>query len=250
MKISQILMSLIINIMKFHKDPIGKAIHGYSKNQKDLDIIVKSDICEDDIIPLEVLFRSFKEMPEIEKKALSRVKGKTLDVGACAGPHSIELINRGHKNIHAIDISKGSVEYLKNKNISAEHSSFLNHKQTTYDTILMLMNGIGVAGKLSNLKKTLQHANSLLNKDGILLCDSSDIKYLYEEDDGSLWIDLNEEYYGNFRFQMEYKNEKSSWFDWLYVDYDNLHKTAKQAGFKCQKITEENEHYLAELTKI
>ena len=243
-------MSLIINIMNFPKDPIGKAIHGYSENQKDLDIIVKSDICENDIIPLEVLFRSFNEMPEIEKTALSRVKGKTLDVGACAGPHSIELINRGHEDIHAIDISKGSIEYLKSKNISAEHSSFLNYNQTTYDTILMLMNGIGVAGKLSNLKKTLQHASKLLNKDGILLCDSSDIKYLYEEDDGSLWIDLNEEYYGNFRFQMEYKNEKSSWFDWLYVDYDNLHEIALEAGFKCQKIKEENEHYLAELTKI
>ena len=250
MKISQILMSLTIDIMNFSRDPIGKAIHGYSKNQKDLDIIVKSDICENDIIPLEVLFRSFNEMPEIEKTALSRVKGKILDVGACAGPHSLELINRGHKNIHAIDISKGSIEYLKSKNICAEQSSFLNHKQTKYDTILMLMNGIGVAGKLSNLKKTLQHANKLLNTGGILLCDSSDIKYLYEEEDGSLWIDLNEEYYGNFRFQMEYKNEKSSWFDWLYVDYDNLHKTAIEAGFKCQKITDENEHYLAELTKI
>ena len=80
MKISQILMSLTIDIMNFSRDPIGKAIHGYSKNQKDLDIIVKSDICENDIIPLEVLFRSFNEMPEIEKTALSRVKGKILDV--------------------------------------------------------------------------------------------------------------------------------------------------------------------------
>ena len=76
MKISQILMSLTIDIMNFYRDPIGKAIHGYSKNQKDLDIIVKSDICENDIIPLEVLFRSFNEMPKIEKTALSRVKGK------------------------------------------------------------------------------------------------------------------------------------------------------------------------------
>jgi len=234
--------------MKYLNDPIGLAIYSYHKNQKDLDIIVKSDICTDDIIPIEVLFRSFSEMPELEKIALDKCQGEILDVGACAGPHCSELIKRGF-NVQAIEISKGAVSYLKSNNVSAELSSFLNYSNGNFDTILMLMNGIGIAGKLTNLEKYLIHAINLLNKNGKVLCDSSDIRYLYEEEDGSLWMDLNSEYFGNFRFQMEYKNCKSPWFDWLYVDYDNLHKIASSVGFSCKKIYEENNHFLAELTK-
>lgn len=227
-------------------DPIGLAIQTYSKFKKPFDILVHADLCEDDIIPIEVLFRTFEEMPDAEKLALSKVKGKILDVGAGAGVHSLELMDRGF-SVRAIDISSGAVDYMKSQQIDAVQSSFLTFKEGKYDTILMLMNGIGVAGKLSNLKHTLDHARKLLNKGGALYCDSSDIKYLYEEEDGSYWLDLVTEYYGNFRFQMSYKQAKSEWFDWLYVDYDSLHKIATEIGFTCRKIHDDENHFLAEL---
>ncbi len=227
-------------------DPIGLAIQTYSKFKKPFDILVHADLCEDDIIPIEVLFRTFEEMPDAEKLALSKVKGKILDVGAGAGVHSLELMDRGF-SVRAIDISSGAVDFMKSQQIDAVQSSFLNFKEGKYDTILMLMNGIGVAGKLSNLKHTLDHARKLLNKGGALYCDSSDIKYLYEEEDGSYWLDLVTEYYGNFRFQMSYKQAKSEWFDWLYVDYDSLHKIATEVGFTCRKIHDDENHFLAEL---
>jgi cyclopropane fatty-acyl-phospholipid synthase-like methyltransferase len=228
-------------------DPIGLAIQTYCKTKKPFDIIVHADLCDDDIIPIEVLFRSFEEMPESEKLALSKMKGKVLDVGAGAGVHSLELMDRG-MNVTAIDISTGAVDYMKSVGINAFQSSFLNFKEGKFDTILMLMNGIGVAGKLSNLKRTLEHAKKLLNKGGSMYCDSSDVKYLYEEEDGSYWLDLVSEYYGNFRFQMSYKQAKSAWFDWLYVDYDTLHQVATEVGFTARKIHEDDNHFLAELT--
>lgn len=228
-------------------DPIGLAIQEYAAKKKPADIIVSSDICEDDIIPVEVLFRTLEEMPEIEKMALDRSNGKVLDVGAGAGVHALELKKRGC-TVKAIDISNGAVEYMESKGLDAEQISFLNYKGDKYDTILLLMNGIGIAGKLSNLERTLNHAKSLLNPGGKILCDSSDIKYLYEDEDGSMWIDLNTEYYGNFRFQMKYKKEKGPWFDWLYVDFDNLFQTAKKVGLRASKLDDENDHFLAELT--
>lgn len=227
-------------------DPIGLAIQTYSKFKKPFDILVHADLCEDDIIPIEVLFRTFEEMPDAEKLALSKVKGEILDVGAGAGVHSLELMDRGF-SVRAIDISSGAVDFMKSQQIDAVQSSFLTFKEGKYDSILMLMNGIGVAGKLSNLKHTLDHARKLLNKGGALYCDSSDIKYLYEEEDGSYWLDLVTEYYGNFRFQMSYKQAKSEWFDWLYVDYDSLHKIATEVGFTCRKIHDDENHFLAEL---
>lgn len=236
-----------MNNEKKYGDPIGFAIQEYAKKRKPEDIIVSSDICEDDIIPLEVLFRKYDEMPAIEQKALSLAKGRVLDVGAGAGIHASYLQDQGLK-VDCIDISEGAVDFLKKNGLNAERKNFFSLADKKYDTILMLMNGIGIAGKLSNLERTLAHAKTLLNPGGKILCDSSDIRYLYEDEDGSLWVDLNTEYYGNFRFQMKYKKEKGPWFDWLYVDFDNLFQAAKKAGLKAIRVMEEDDHYLAELT--
>ena len=228
-------------------DPIGHAINTYHRTKKPDDIIVMSDICEDDIIPIEVLFRTYEEMPQIEKLALKAAKGKVLDVGAGTGVHSKILMDE-NLDVLAIDLSEGAVEYMKSVGINARKENFFHLKDEKFDTILMLMNGIGIAGQLSKLQQTLNHAKSLLNPDGKILCDSSDIRYLYEDEDGSLWTDLNSEYYGNFRFQMKYKKEVSPWFDWLYVDFDNLFKAASAAGLKAVRLHEEDDHYLAELS--
>jgi len=179
-----------------HGDPIGEAIRFYAATKKPADIIVSSDICEDDIIPMEVMFRTYNDMPELEKMALNLCRGEVLDVGAGAGVHSLELHNKGIQT-NAIDLSQGAVDYMQSKGIKARKLNFFDLKNEKYDTILMLMNGIGIAGKLSNLEHTLLHGKSLLKDGGKILCDSSDIRYLYEDEDGSMWIDLNSEYCGN-----------------------------------------------------
>lgn len=228
-------------------DPIGKAILDFAENRRPADIIVLSDICDDDIIPLEVLFRKFDEMPELEQIALENCEGKILDVGAGAGAHA-KYLRDTEMDIHCIEISPGAVENLEDLELPVRLINFFDLKDEKYDTLLMLMNGIGIAGTLSNLEKTLLHAKSLLTPTGKILCDSSDIKYLYEDEDGSMWTDLNSEYYGNFRFQMKYKGEVGDWFDWLYVDFDNLFQAAKKVGLKAHKIYDMDDHYLAEIS--
>jgi SAM-dependent methyltransferase len=230
-----------------YDDPIGMAILDYAKTHKPADIIVCSDICEDDIIPVEVLFRDYNDMPALEKAALDLVKGKTLDVGAGAGVHARELLKRGF-DVEAIELSLGAVAYMTSQGIKARKQNFFELKNERFDTLLFMMNGLGIAGTLANLENTLQHAKTLLQSGGRILCDSSDIKYLYEEEDGSMWVDLNTEYYGNFRFQMQYKKHNSSWFDWLYVDFDTLFKAAKNVGLVAKRVFEQDDHYLAELT--
>ena len=229
-------------------DPIGEAILDYAENRQANDIIVSSELCEDDVIPLEVLFRTRKEMPELELKALELCCGDVLDVGAGAGIHCLELQKKGLK-VFAIEASLGATEHLRNCNIPVEQVLFENFAPNTkYDTILMLMNGIGIAGTLGQLKATLLHAKTLLKPGGQLICDSSDIRYLYEDDDGALWMNLNAEYYGNFRFQMHYKKTSGPWFDWLYIDYDSLHIIANKVGFSCKKVSEQDHHFLAQLS--
>jgi SAM-dependent methyltransferase len=233
--------------MEKYGDPVGKAILDFAQTRKPDDIIVCSEICEDDIIPIEVLFRNEDEMPELEIIALNKCTGKILDVGAGAGSHASYLTNLG-KDVTAIDISEGAVTFMNENGIKSKQVNFFDFKGEKFDTILMLMNGIGIAGTLANLEKTLTHAKSLLNDGGKILCDSSDIKYLYEDEDGALWVNLNQEYYGNFRFQMKYKKETGPWFDWLYVDFDSLFTAAKNVGLKCTRVYEQDDNFLAEIS--
>ncbi|MBI2259325.1 MAG: methyltransferase domain-containing protein [Flavobacteriia bacterium] len=229
-------------------DPIGKAILDFAKFKKPQDIYVDSPFCDTDIIPVEVLFRTYEEMPEIEKKALQLCKGNILDVGAGAGVHSSFLKNKGFF-VDSIDTSEGAVDYMKSVGLNAKKIDFFDLQNEKYDTILMLMNGLGISGTLSHLEFTLNHAKNLLNENGQIICDSSDVHYLYEEEDGSYWENLNNNYYGDFQFTMTYKKEKSSPFSWLYVDFSNLFKTAKKLNLNCNLIIENDNHYLAVIEK-
>ena len=230
-----------------NSDPIGKAILCYINQGKPKDIVVTSDLTDDDIIPVEVLFRSYEEMPDLEKKAMSLVRGKVLDVGAGAGPHASYLLKRGFE-VTAIDTSEGAVTFLLSQGIKAECINIRDFKSRKFDTILLLMNGIGIAGRKANLPDFLRHLKTLLHPGGQILCDSSDVKYLYEEDDGSFWMDLNSDYYGDFTFQMQFEKDKTPPFPWCYVDYDTLHEVAVHEGFSCERIELQENHFLAQLT--
>lgn len=229
------------------KDPMGQAIVDYAKNKVNKDIIVVSEICDDDVIPSEYLFRTYNEMPKIEQLALGRCVGKILDVGAGAGIHAMYLMEQG-KDVSCIDISELSVSYLKEQKVEARQIDFFNLEDEQYDTLLFLMNGLGIAGTLSNLEFTLLKAKMHLTENGKIICDSSDIKYLYEDDEGGYWVDLNAGYYGDFKYQMLYESHASDWFEWLYVDFDTLKKTAEKVGLEVELIHEEDQQYLAELT--
>ena len=112
-----------------------------------------------------------------------------------------------------------------------------------------MMNGIGISEKLSKLQDFLSKCKSLLAENGQILLDSTDIKYLYEEDDASLWIDLNSSYYGEFQFQMHYKSESGPMFNWLYIDFKTLKEHAGEIGLSCEQVFTDEYHYLAKLAK-
>ena len=228
------------------KDPLGQAIVDFVKSGIDEDIIVSSDICEDDIIQSSYLLRTYEDMPEIEQIALSQCKGKTLDIGAGSGIHASYLQDKDI-DVSCIDISPLAIEHLKSEGLNAQCINFFELDNTKFDTLLMLMNGIGIAETLENLPNTLHKAKSILKEGGKIICDSSDIKYLYGDDEGGMWVDLNSTYYGNFKFQMSFKNHQTDWFKWLYVDFNNLQKCATEAGFTVTKLYENDNHYLAEL---
>lgn len=229
------------------KDVIGEAILSFYEYNDPTDIVVESNIVEKDIIPIKYLFRSFIDMPELEQIALDLCKGEVLDVGAAAGCHSIELVNK-NLNVTPIDLSKSAVKVMKGRGLKAVNTNFYNVKQK-FDTLLFLMNGIGISGTLAELPRFLNHAKSLLKDNGQILLHSSDISYLFIEKDGTLTINLNSNYYGEIKYKMRYKDNETDWFNWLFIDFDLLTEYANKCGLKCELIKKgEHYDYLARLT--
>ena len=225
------------------KDPMGAAIADYFKKGKAAKLRVFSSQFDEDEIPVSQLFRTYDEMPELEQKALQLAKGKILDCGAGSGCHALALQDMG-KDVHAIDISPLSVEVMQNRGVKQTNqiNLFDDNYLEKFDTILMLMNGSGIIGKLERMPQFFQKIKQLLNPGGCIYMDSSDLRYLFEDEDGSFLIDLAGDYYGEVDFQMQYKQVKGDSFDWLYVDFQTLSHYASEYGFTAELIAE-GSHY-------
>ena len=230
------------------KDVFGKAILDYQKGNYTEDITTATSISEDDVLPLPYLFRSYSEMPKIEQKALQLAKGNILDVGCGAGSHSLYLQNK-NLNVKSIDVSPHAIEACKLRDVKNAHVLDILKETETFDTILMLMNGSGFFQSLEQTPQVLHYLKGLLNESGQILIDSSDIKYMYEDEDGGYWMDANSEYYGELEYHVTYKGESES-FTWMYLDFENLKTACAIVGLNCELVLE-GEHYdfLAKITK-
>jgi SAM-dependent methyltransferase len=231
------------------KDIYGDALLDYQQNLYTEDLITFSSITEEDIMPLPYLFRSFNEMPMLEQKALNASTGHILDLGAGAGSHALYLQSK-NQEVTAIDVSEGAIEVCKQRGINnAFVQDIWTFENKKFDTILALMNGTGICGKLDQLALFLLKLKSLLSSTGQILIDSSDIIYMYENEDGEHWIPGDTDYYGEVAFELSYKKEKGDSFPWLYVDFNTLQRCANFNGLHCE-LLEEGEHYdyLAKLT--
>jgi len=230
------------------KDVFGKALLDYFNENYTEDLITSTHISEEDELPLPYLFRTYEDMPELEKTALKLAKGKILDVGCGSGLHSLFLQKNG-KDVKAIDYSKGAIEVAKKRGVlNCEYLPLLEETQS-FDTILLLMNGTGIFQTIKNVTKYLKHLKSILNDGGQILIDSSDIKYMYQDDDGGFWMDTNANYYGELDFFLSYKGEDELPMKWLYLDFNTLLNACNEVNLKCELLLEGNHHdYLARIS--
>lgn len=237
-------------ILPAEKDPMGAAISDYFNHHRADRLRVFSSQFEEDEIPVKELFRTMQTMPMLERTALQMATGRILDAGAGSGCHALALQEMG-KEVCAIDISPLSVDVMKKRGIKDARLANLFDEtfDETFDTILMLMNGSGIIGKLTNMPAFFQRMKRILRPGGCILMDSSDLRYLFEEEDGSMVIDLAGDYYGEVDFHMQYKDVKGETFDWLYVDFQTLSLYASEYGFAAELVKEGKHYdYLAKLT--
>lgn len=239
-------------LLPAEKDPMGAAIADYYHNHKADRLRVFSSQFDEDEIPVKQLFREAGQMPLLERTALQMATGRILDVGAGSGCHALALQKAG-KEVSAIDISPLAVEVMKQRGVkdARQINLFDEHFADTFDSILMLMNGSGIIGRLENMPVFFRKMKQILRPNGCILMDSSDLRYLFEDEDGSFLIDLAGDYYGEIDFRMQYKDIQGDSFDWLYIDFQTLSAYAADNGFKAEMIKEGKHYdYLAKLTVV
>ena len=231
------------------KDLMGRAIWDYYYQENSEDLQTETSISEMDDLPVSYLFRDYQEMNALEKKALDLSFGKVLDVGSGAGSHSLYLQNERKLEVTALDISPKSIEVCKARGVkNAICEDLLQFSEKDFDTILLLMNGTGIFQSLEHIDQYLQKLKSLVAENGQILLDSTDILYMYDQDeDGGVLVPATG-YYGELDYYLHYKGESELPMKWLYLDFDTLENAAIANGFKIQKIEQLEDSYLAQLT--
>ncbi len=229
-------------LIEIKKDPIGSALLDYYQQGEDVAITVNLDIADEDTLMPSYFFRAYDAFPELEKEAMRQTRGRVLDVGAGAGSHSLYLQGKG-VDVTALDVSPKSVDVMTARGLdNVKLVDFFEFKEGSFDTILFLMNGIGLVRNLDGFKQFFKQVSSLLAPNGQVILDSSDLIYMFEEEDGSYLIDMNEAYHGEVEFNLTYKDIKGEPFNWLYISEELLQDAAEENGFSCD-IIQQGDHY-------
>jgi len=239
-----------VSSKKTSMKPYSKCLADYYKG----DIAASFSIVRDDgfkeQVPASVFFTG-KEFSSLETRGLDLCKGHVLDVGAGAGRHSLELIRRGFP-VTALDISPEMETILRDRGIReviiSDIFSFSDHR---FDTLLMLMKGIGMVGTVDRLDQFLKHAHQLTAEAGQILCDSIDVSktsdpvhVAYRQRNLELGKPA-----GQQNLVMTYKTESEP-FEWLHIDFPTLEAHCQKTGWVAGLILEEpNGHYLCTMTK-
>lgn len=186
-------------------------------------------------MPIDIFYRNKFEISELESIAIDLCKGKTLDIGAGVGSHALILQNKGI-DVTAIEISEAACDIMQKRGVKkVVNKDIFQFDGEQFDTILMMMNGIGLCGNMEGLERFLEYLKKLIVLGGQIIFDSSDIAYLYKSDD---FISSN--YYGEISYQYEYQSVKGNWFKWLYVDFNSLEQIANKLGWNCELIFEDD----------
>lgn len=228
---------------------MGLAIAEYHEKGKASKLRLFSPMFYEDEFPVATLFRDYATMPVLEQHAIDIAIGRVLDVGAGAGCHSLELQRRG-TNVTAIDISPNSVATMRKRGLARALELDFYDVNEQFDTILMLMNGIGIVGTLDGMDRFFAQLDKILAPGGRVLFDSSDICYVFEGEDGIIELPASPDYYGEIEYQMQYRQVKGDSFKWLYIDADTMDEIATSHGYRFA-VVKYGDHYdyLGSLTR-
>jgi len=233
--------------------PFGRSLLSYYEGNLDAALILRRDDGYESRIPVKHFFRKESEFGPIELNAIKQCKGKILDIGSGTGIHSTVLESQGF-TVTAIDITSEAVDIMQRRGFrNGLQGDIFEYYGGPFDTLLMLGHGIGIAGDIDGLRKFLVHAKSIIQPDGQLLLDSLNVTWSKEPADLAYHARNRKEgrYVGEITMQFEFQGIAGPFCRWLHVDRETLEKYAKEAGWNCDTLIENDfGEYLARLKRM
>lgn len=170
--------------------------------------------------------------PPVERLALNLCRGRVLDVGACVGRHSAALQERGFQ-ISQLEIDHNCVKVLRSRGFTdVIEGDITEFSDGMFDTVILLMNGIGMFGSVERLGEFLGRLKYILSPGGRLLCDSTDV---CRSDDEKIIAYReknirNGEIPGAFIYRIAFKDIVGKSFRWIYMSPAELAVEARKSG--------------------
>ena len=231
--------------------PFGMALRDYAQGETSAEMILERDDELRESLPASVFFRSPSEFSLLENAALDLCMGRVLDIGAGAGIHTLALQERGF-SVKAIDISPEAVAVMSERGVKkAECIDIFDYQTDSFDTLLLLGHGIGMAGDLMGVDRFLTKARTIINPNGQLLLHSLDVTYT-QDPIHKAYHEINiraYRYIGEIRLRILYRGHTGAQYSWIQLDPDVLKGHAKATGWDTNIIMQEEDgNYLAKLT--
>jgi len=230
--------------------PYGHAVRDYHGGRHDAELTLHSSLGEYDTMPLAWFFRNEDEFFPFDHAAIEMCRGRVLDAGAGTGVHSLCLQERGLEVV-AVDTVPECVDVMKARGVNdvrlADMFALSGEK---FDTVLMLMNGIGPVGTLDNLESFLAAMRPLITHGGQLLLDSSGVDPQTPPANAPTppWPQTPPDYIGDVWIQLSYDGVAGESFRELYCAFGMLGRIAKKSGWDCQMVyQDEDTAYVARL---
>ena len=232
--------------------PLGAALLDFHRGDASAEIVVMSDLWEEESTPVAAYYRPDDQvLPALEREALGLCRGRVLDLGAGAGRHAVELQRAGH-DVVAVDPLPEAVEIMRDRGVANARQGDLSAvRGERFDTILMLMHGLGVVGDLHGMGRLFEELPRVLKPGGRLVCDSADLAAVLGDESPEVLEDLlsPDTYLGEVKFSLRYGSVEGPRYPWIFIDPETLEIIANAAGLAVEIPVEgERGSYVAVLT--
>jgi len=221
---------------------IAQAINDHLLNLEEKQIQVWLNQKKEEDYMASYFLRSREDMPKHEVLALSLAVGEILDIGAGAGAHTVELCN-ANKNVTALELNHDLAEIIKNRcdaKVLAE-DIFKWKAKVKYDTILLLMNGLGIAQTKEKVPELLEKVKHLLAIHGKAYVELTDYNFSTEYDH-----EITAE--NEVTFRLKYGSRFSEEMSWIYPSLTEVENHCHALSLRIKILYQEDETLLLELT--
>lgn len=231
--------------------PYEQALRDYVAGDLNATLTIHSDLGEHDDLPVNIFFRESPDLFAFEGPALEACRGRVVDLGAGVGAHSL-ILQHHDIDVTAVEVLPAAVEIMRARGVhDVVHASFHDYEGGPFDTVLMMMNGLGPTETLAGLDSFLGRVPRLMAPGGQILVDGGQASLTVPPAQGTYpdWPPRTGDYVGEAWIRLEYQGRIAPPFRELYVDLDTLRRRAELAGYQCSVLYEEPTSYTMRLIR-